>query len=131
MAVPGAQNWQAQILQAPGINAPLTRQNFDALNAWQRAEGGTALNNPVNTTLSTPGATSYNNLGGGTGVQNYQTPQAGIQATINTLTNGNYGGVLSALRAGNNAQAVASAVGASPWGTSGSLMSQVLGGGNL
>ncbi|HMC05431.1 MAG TPA: peptidoglycan-binding protein, partial [Actinomycetota bacterium] len=34
-----------------------------------------------------------------------------------TLKNGQYRGILSALKAGNNPQAVAHAVGASPWGT--------------
>jgi murein DD-endopeptidase MepM/ murein hydrolase activator NlpD len=128
MAVPGSANWQSQILGAPGINAPLTRQNFNALDAWQRAEGGTALNNPFNTTQTMPGSTAYNNVPGTAGVQNYSTPGQGIAATIATLTNGRYGSILDALRQGNNAQAVASAVGASPWGTSGRLMSQILGG---
>jgi|SRR5215472_12015353 len=126
MAVPGTGNWQAQILQ--GVGAPQTRANFNALDAWQRAEGGTALNNPFNTTQTMPGSTAYNQVAGTAGVQNYSTPGQGIAATINTLNNGRYGGIIDALRAGNNPQAVASAVGASPWGTSGSLMSQILGG---
>src|SRR5215467_3344251 len=107
MAAPGVQNWQAQILR--GVGAPATPTNFDALAAWQRAEGGTALNNPFNTTLLTPQATGAINS---VGVRNYATPEAGIQATIDTLNNGRYAPIIAALRAGNNAQAVASAVGA-------------------
>ena len=34
-----------------------------------------------------------------------------------TLKNGYYGGIIDALRRGSDASAVASAVGASPWGT--------------
>lgn len=130
MAAPGVNDWQQQLLTA--IKAPNTPQNLTALNAWQRAEGGSALNNPFNTTLqagATP--TPYNSAG----VRNYASPQAGINATIQTLTAPQYASgyqpIISALRAGNNAQAVASAVGASPWGTSGSLMSQILGGGSV
>src|SRR5215831_14335844 len=121
MAAPGLADWQAQILR--GVNAPVTPQNLQAVDAWQRAEGGGALNNPFNTTQA-GGVSSYNSVG----VQNYATPQVGIQATIDTLRNGRYGPVIAALQQGNSPQAVASAVGASPWGTSGQLMSQILGG---
>jgi murein DD-endopeptidase MepM/ murein hydrolase activator NlpD len=127
MAAPGVQNWQAQLLQA--IKAPVTPQNMTALDAWQRAEGGAATNNPFNTTLSLPGTSTYNSAG----VRNYQTPQQGIDATIQTLTAPQYASgyqpIINALRQGTSPQAVAQAVGSSPWGTSGSLMSQVLGGG--
>jgi len=120
MAAPGMADWQAQILR--GVNAPVTPENIQAVNAWQRAEGGGASNNPFNTTQPVTGASSYNSVG----VRNYATPQVGIQATIDTLTNGRYGPVIAALQQGNNPQAVAGAVGASPWGTSGQLMSQIL-----
>src|SRR5215831_763575 len=119
MAAPGLADWQAQILR--GVNAPVTPQNLQAVDAWQRAEGGGALNNPFNTTQA-GGVSSYNSVG----VQNYATPQVGIQATIDTLRNGRYGPVIAALQQGNSPQAVAGAVGASPWGTSGQLMSQIL-----
>ena len=120
MAAPSVPNWQAQILHALG--APVTPANLTFLNAWARAEGGTASNNPFNTTQSAPGASSYNRVG----VRNYATPQQGIQATVQTLQNGHYGNILSALRQGSSAQAAASALAASPWGT-GSLVEKVLG----
>ena len=52
------------------------------------------------------------------GVRAYPSWQAGFTATLATLGNGNYGPIVSALRSGSSAQAVADAVAASPWGTS-------------
>lgn len=105
-----------------GIGAPNTLADRRALLAWQRAEGGSARYNPFNTTQGASGASAYNSVG----VRNYTSYQQGLQATIQTLKNGHYGGVLQALRQGRNPYSVAQAVGNSPWGTSGSLMSSVL-----
>lgn len=66
------------------------------LDAWQRAEGGTARWNPLNTTLRLAGSTDYN----GTGVQNYFRPTEGCAATVLTLVNGNYNGILGDLQNG-------------------------------
>jgi hypothetical protein len=44
----------------------------------------------------------------------------GIDATVKTLRNGNYGGILHALAAGDP-HAVAKAIDQSPWGTHGAL----------
>src|SRR5256885_414099 len=123
MAVPGIPNWQARLLGMVG--APVTPANVKYLNAWARAEGGSASNNPFNTTQ--PGfseAGNYNSVG----VKNYSNPQQGLAATAHTLENGHYGNILSALRKGNNAMADAQALAASPWGT-GSLVEKVLAGG--
>lgn len=54
--------------------------------AWAKAEGGTAANNPWNTTEPWPRATGYNKIG----VRNYATGADGIAATVATLRNGNY-----------------------------------------
>ena len=104
MAAPGIPNWQAQILK--GVGAPVTPANLQFVNAWARAEGGRASNNPFNTTQPAGGASSYNSVG----VRNYVSPQQGIQATIQTLNNGRYGDILSALRQGTNARAAAQAL---------------------
>lgn len=112
--------YAAAILQ--GIGAPSTPQNLLALHAWQQAEGGTATNNPFNTTQPFQGATNYNSVG----VKNYATPEHGIQATIQTLQNGHYGNILQALHQGDNATAVGQAIANSPWGT-GSGVLRVLG----
>jgi len=120
MAVPNFPGWQGMVLN--GVGAPLTPANLQFINAWAQAEGGTASNNPFNTTQGMPGSTSYNSVG----VQNFTTPQQGIQATVNTLNNGYYPNILSSLRSGNSAMLSAQAVANSPWGT-GSGVINVLG----
>jgi len=121
VAVPQLQGWQQQVLA--GVKAPVTPQNLQFLNAWAQAEGGSAANNPFNTTQSAPGATSYNSVG----VRNFVSPAQGVQATIDTLNNGNYANILGALRNGSSAMSAAQAVANSPWGT-GQGVVNVLGG---
>lgn len=110
------QSWASTLLRRCGF--PATADNIKAIVAWEMAEGGnwanTALYNPLNTTMSEPGATSIDSVG----VKAYTSWDEGFDATTATLFNGSYSGIISALKAGNNAQAVADAVGASPWGTS-------------
>jgi peptidoglycan hydrolase CwlO-like protein len=110
------ESWARTLLSRCGL--PVTSQNVKAIVAWEMAEGGNWANsahyNPLNTTMSEPGATSINSVG----VKAYTSWDQGFDATIATLNNGCYGVIISALKAGNNAQAVADAVGASPWGTS-------------
>jgi peptidoglycan hydrolase CwlO-like protein len=107
--------WARALLKSLG--APQTTQNLAAIVAWELAEGGhwnnVAHYNPLNTTWSMPGATSMNSVG----VKAYVSWEQGFKATLNTLHNGLYGGILRALRAGDDAQAVADAVADSPWGT--------------
>ena len=107
--------WAKALLEQLGM--PLTEQNTAAITAWEMAEGGhwhnSAHYNPLNTTMPEPGATSMNSVG----VKAYLSWAQGFTATIATLRNGYYGGILAALRAGDDAIAVADAVGASPWGT--------------
>jgi len=121
MAAPNIPNWQKQILL--GINAPITPANLTYLNAWQRAEGGNYQNNPFNTTLRTPAQIGPANSAG---VRGYASPQAGIKATINTLQNGRYANIITALRQGTNAMSAADALANSPWGT-GALVKKILG----
>jgi len=103
------------VLAAEGV--PRTRCNVRAMLAWEAAEGGhwsnTAQYNPLNTTMPEPGSSPMNPVG----VQSYTSWGQGLRATVDTLNNGNYPGILTALSAGNDAQSVADAVGASPWGT--------------
>jgi ribosomal protein L12E/L44/L45/RPP1/RPP2 len=51
------------------------------------------------------------------GVKAYASWSEGLTATIATLENGDYANIIAALRAGQNAAAVAAAVAVSPWGT--------------
>ena len=119
----GFGGWAVGVLHA--IGAPVTPQNLRALLAWQRAEGGGARFNPLNTTQGARGATNYNSVG----VKNFTSEQQGIQATAKTLLNGHYGNIVGLLRSGQStAEQVATAVAHSPWGT-GSGVLRVLGSG--
>lgn len=115
----GGDPYYTQVLQRMGL--PISQQNMQFMRAWHAAEGGTASYNPFNTTMPSPGATNYNSVP----VRNYASLEAGIQATINTLKNSRYAGIRAAL-ARNDPHGAASALGASPWGTSGSLVNKVL-----
>jgi peptidoglycan hydrolase CwlO-like protein len=107
--------WAQAFLKSLGM--PITADNVVAIVAWEMAEGGhwynTAYYNPLNTTQSMPGATVFNSVG----VKAYTSWVQGLKASVITLRNGFYGGILAALSRGNDAQAVADAVAASPWGT--------------
>ena len=110
------QAWARQFLAA--IPEPRTSCNVSAVVAWANAEGGAwggdgATDNPLNTTQPEPGDYSINSVG----VKAYPSWQEGLQANVTAITNGLYGSVLSALSAGDDAQADADAVAASPWGT--------------
>lgn len=94
-----------------------------ALTAWQRAEGGSASFNPLNTTQPLQGASNYN----GVGVRNYPSAQAGLAATKQTLLNGHYNSIVGLLRSGKaSADQIGTAVEQSPWGTGGGVL-KVLG----
>jgi hypothetical protein len=102
--------------------------NVKALVGWQRAEGGhwnnDAKYNPLNTTQNMPGA---GNTGTQGNIKVYKSWNQGIEATVKTLENGRYDHIIQALR-GNSSQKVAQAIGSSPWGTSASSVSQIIGG---
>jgi hypothetical protein len=103
--------WATDLLNRLGM--PVTSENVKALAAWAQAEGTNAGFNPLATTQAMPGASSFNSVG----IKNYASYADGIQATVQTLTNGRYANILAALRAGNSAIAVGQAVANSPWGT--------------
>lgn len=109
------ESWAQALLEQ--CQLPVTPTNLRAIVAWEMAEGGNWNNsahyNPLNTTMPETGATAMNSVG----VKAYTSWSQGFSATIATLYNGNYTNVIVALKAGNNAQAVAAAVAASPWGT--------------
>ena len=89
---------------------------------WQACEGGTARNNPFDTTFYQPGASPYNTFfsgGHAMHVWDYPTEATGIAATVATLFGlADYVPIIAALRAGDPA-AFGAAVDASPWGTRG------------
>ncbi len=107
--------WAQAFLKSLGMR--LTVENVAAVVAWEMAEGGhwynTAYYNPLNTTQPMAGATIFNSVG----VKAYKSWSQGLKASVITINNGFYGGILAALRSGDDGQAVATAVAASPWGT--------------
>lgn len=113
-----------QILR--GIGAPINQHTVGAMVGWFNAEGGnwnnTASYNPLNTTLTTPGARAIN----GAGVKAYNNWNEGINATVQTLKQGNMTGIRQAFMS-SDPQAVIHAIGASPWGTNGALAAQTIG----
>jgi len=122
--IPGLSRWAYAKDVLGALNAPDTDPNVIGLLAWMKAEGGSAKFNPMNTTQHAQGSTDYNSAG----VQSYKTWDDGVNATVATLTNGRYGAVVDAIRGDRGPQAVAQAVGRSPWGTNGQLMGEVAAG---
>lgn len=90
---PNATLWAAAILQ--GIGAPTNQANISSMLGWFANEGGGGENNPLNTTLKTGASTGAINSAG---VQGYNSPKAGVSATVATLRN--YPAIVAALRSG-------------------------------
>lgn len=114
------ESWSRAVLAAAGL--PVTACNVAVMTAWARQEGGHWRNqaryNVLNSTQPEPGDAWFQSKGPGSArIRIYVSWQQGINATITTLGNGYYPGILAALRAGNSAQAVAYAVDSSVWGT--------------
>ena len=107
-------SWAAALLGRLGIAQ--TKYNVHAVQRWEAQEGGNwhnrAAYNPLNTTQKMPGATSMNSAG----VKAYQSWDQGLDATVSTLHNGRYGGILKALSGGQEKD-IFSAIVRSPWGT--------------
>jgi hypothetical protein len=104
--------WCVSLLDRLG--APVTSESLRGLFAWIDAESNAAhLRNPLATTEGAPGAHNANSVG----VKGYPSNEIGLAATIRTLHNGNYPGILAALERGDSALALTQAVASSPWGT--------------
>ena len=96
------------------LSIPNTPTTLHCWEAWEDVEGGSASFNPFNTTLKLDYSTDYNDAG----VQNYPSEAMGLHATVLTLQESHYAGVLLALRE-QDAIRFGEAVDASPWGTKG------------
>jgi hypothetical protein len=97
------------------LHAPITEHTMRAMMAWMVAEGGSAKFNPLNTTLPMQNSTRYNSVG----VQNYQTAEEGVEATVRTLKEDGHGyhRIRRRLRLNAPAWAVVDAIIESDWGT--------------
>lgn len=119
------ENFYKTILK--GLKAPATIQNLLFFAAWRQAEGGTATNNPFNTTYKLTkdsNISNYNTVG----VKNYSKPEYGIEATVKTLLLPYYQDLLQGLRddiGASNLAAIDHEL--ETWGT-GDLLASVLDG---
>jgi hypothetical protein len=136
------QTFADAVFSFSGINAPVTAANEYAFETWERAEGGGAgcpgqpadtapwasspgpAGNPINTTETEPGSTSWNSVG----VQIFANANSetcwywGVAANTTTLLNGRYQAILNVLDSPSTSDstqcvALAQAVGDTPWGT--------------
>lgn len=107
-----------------GLGAKVTLHTRRAWAAQTQAEGGSAKNNPFNTTQPMPGATNYNSVG----VKDYVSPSQGIAATVKTLKQNGHGyeKICKLLRANAPATEIVGAIGDSDWGTDSKLALAVL-----
>jgi hypothetical protein len=116
--------WCVALLDRLGF--PVTSENVRGLVAWIEAESNAAsLRNPLATTMGAPGAHNANSVG----VKGYPSDEVGLTATVQTLLNGHYAGILAALERGDSALAITQAVALSPWGTGVNATRRLLSGG--
>lgn len=106
------------------LGADVTLHTRRAWQAQMQTEGGSARNNPFNTTQRMSNSWDYNSVG----VQNYASAQEGIDATVKTLHYSGHGyeHILSALRKNKPATEIVRAIGSSDWGTDDTLVLAVL-----
>ena len=90
--------------------------------AWRQSEGGTAANNPFNTTMKMPGATTYKN--NTHGVKNYKSVEQGIEATCKTLKLHYYTDIVDGLKNDVGLKKLSRMSSIKTWGT-GDLLSSV------
>jgi hypothetical protein len=104
-----------EVLKGIGISAPNTYQ-IQFMRIWRQHEGGRAAWNPFNTTLNLKDSTEYNYVP----VRNYPNKTLGLQATIQTLKNGRYNNIITAIqniKTESDINKAIVAVNDSPWGS--------------
>jgi hypothetical protein len=103
------------VLKGLGVSSPNESQ-IKFMKAWRQHEGAKATYNPFNTTQKASGATNYNDVG----VKNYINRSQGLKATLDTLNNGRYGAIITAIKNiknDNDINSAMQAVNDSPWGS--------------
>ena len=104
------------------VGAKPTTGNMSFMYAWRQAEGGTASNNPFNTTMKMPGATLYKNSSAG--VKNYKSEEEGIEATCKTLKLSYYTDIVNGLKNDVGLKELSRMRSLKTWGT-GDLLAKV------
>lgn len=117
-------NFYSEVLKK--IDAPVSKQNLLFFYAWRQAEGAKSTFNPFNTTQPKEGSTLWNCLRKKDGrcvggVRNYKTKQDGINATVKTITNGNYKCIVDGLKGDKGASKIAECSDLKKWGTGGGI----------
>jgi hypothetical protein len=124
MTEPTQSTWAAALLRRLKIHQ--TPGAVKALTGWANAEGGNWHNdaryNPLNTTQDMPGA---GNTGSQGNIKQYKDWGQGLDATVKTLENGNYDGIIHALH-GGDPNSIANAIGETPWGTNAGLVRKAI-----
>jgi len=103
------------VLKGLGVSSPNSSQ-IKFMKAWRQHEGAKATYNPFNTTQKAAGATNFNSVG----VKNFINRAQGLKATLDTLNNGRYGAIITAIkniRNDDDINAAMQAVNDSPWGS--------------
>lgn len=102
-----------------GLEAEVTLHTRRASQAQLQTEGGSAENNPYNTTLKMPGSTDYNFIRPGIAVQNYVSPKQGQEATIKTFKGKGHGyeRIIKLMKQNAPATLICAAIVESDWGT--------------
>lgn len=103
------------VLKGLGVSSPNESQ-IKFMKAWRQHEGAKATYNPFNTTQKAAGATNYNSVG----VKNFINRSQGLKATLQTLNNGRYGAIITAIKNIKNDDDINNAMQAvndSPWGS--------------
>ncbi len=98
-----------------GLGITPTPNAMFLMYAWRQMEGGRAAYNPWNSTLKLPGSRLYGQ--NKHGVQEYASPQQGVEATVTTMGHSRYAPIISALKADQSPEQVAEVIIASKWGT--------------
>jgi hypothetical protein len=109
-----------------GVGAPVSKQNLLFFYAWRQAEGAKSTFNPFNTTQPKEGSTLWNCLSRKNGkcsggVRNYKSREDGINATVKTITNGNYKCIVDGLKSDKGAAKIAECSDLKKWGTGGGI----------
>ena len=106
------------------LGAPKTYSNLLFFYAWRQSEGGSAKNNPFNTTYRKGLDKSMYNNYNEVGVKDYMSEDIGVKATCSTIKLPRYSDIVSALKSGDAFNRIDTMTSLKKWGT-GDLVKKV------
>jgi hypothetical protein len=111
------QQWSTDVLK--GIGAPVQADTQEVMVAWADIEAGhfgnAAKHNPLNT--NRPTKNSFVAIGLDS-IRGYNTPEAGVEATVQSLKLPAFAKIVAGFRRGNDPQGTVTAIKAAPWAMS-------------